>query len=837
MPPGKPLISRAELERDGMVYFDGVFSEDADEDLSVSLPAHVESYRQALLDFSVLGPDCSQSFTPGSFVAPDTQHNFAAFLPMTKDELRRMDHCADLSKRARDLDTAYASDHEWQNFLGDIFKEYKSVFPSSRGQRALFDQFSLEKNILWDDTKQYAKKCPKPNFTYGYPIVRDIPIALRSAEPVTNFSLEVLGDLRSAGLISSPVRSLHEWTKDKLNFLSPEELVCFPWAVVEQSRGIFSTSENCARVANAALTALRLNQELSKWATCSDDSVPPVVAFTCIAPDIKVWLTYLDIKDNFCSGYKMVCIWKHSLCQDRGVLETCTIVENMLLWSSRVWKPKISGYISRIRQSKPALFSPGHVPKPTILSLRKSLFEPSAKSTQAKPTSPIFVFVAQRPSSLKAGTPDSASYTSMFTPSEQHLSITKGNDQDPGAGKSPPTKLIANTAEGSTKDERRRRKPVSRLPKVKYDETRGSGQKDENDTQRSARADPATVTIPTTEAHTKHNIVGNVHRSGLESAEALEKLSERINSLDLDKSVQTAVGIQSTGKDISSQANDVTIGGTDKESQENPAEGLQATTLETPSRTTSAIDNSDTALSSDSQSKHGDENIGKDLHPLTERSEHHRSHQLHSVLSNDDNSLSAGSPKIDVPRGREDLPKHSEGFRDSPDEPEPIIGTCPHFGAMVAESLQLLCGDELLRLKAVSEIILELQGLELLDVTWSVLELWVAQHANVPSPCGALDNIIRELNGALGSPDTIITPEQMWASEPGTWENIDKALQSILKSREAALRNILKLAIECMDLLESLELCNILKLGELSCSELKRMDQEIIDNILASVAP
>ncbi|EQL34773.1 hypothetical protein BDFG_03471 [Blastomyces dermatitidis ATCC 26199] len=841
MPPDKPLISRAELERDGMVYFEGVFSEDANGDVSLSLPAHVESYRQALLDFSSLGPDRSKPFTPGRFPAPPIQHNPAPLLSMTEDGRRRIDHCAGLSKRARDLAPPYTPDYKWQSLLEEIFKEYKSRFPSGRDQQALFDQFSLEKNILWDDTKKYAEKCPKPNFTYGYPIIRDVPIALRSAEPVTNFSFEVLGDLRSAGLISSPVGSLHGWTKDKFTFLSPDKFICFPWAVVEQCRGLFPFEENYAHAANAALVALRLNEELSKFATGSYDSIPPVVAFTCVGSEIRVWLAYSEIKDNLCHAHRMVCIWQHSLSQDRGVLETCVIVENMLLWSSRVWKPKISGYISQIRQCNPALFFPGYSPKPTILSSRINSFEPSVKSTQPKPAEPMFVFGAQRPSSSKANNPDPASCTSIFTSGEQHLSAPKGNDQDPGPGKSPPANLIANTAGGSTKDERRGRKPVVRLPKVKYDETRGSEQKQGNDMQRASRADPATDTIITTEECTTHNTLGNAHSLGLdsvpESAVALEILSERINSLDLDKSVQTAVGIQSTGKGKSSHASNVTEGDTDKESRENPAGGPQAANLEKPSRTTSAIGNSSTAVNSDSRSKQGARTIEKDLNPLTERSENDRPHQPNSALSNDGNSLSAGSSKQDVREGREDFPEYSERFQDSPDEPELMIGPCPHYGAMVAESLQLLLGDELLRLEAVSKIILELQGHELLDVSWSVLELWVAQHANVPSPCATLDKIIQELNDALGSPDTIVTPEQMWASEPGTWKNIDKALQSILKSSEGTLRNILEWAIESMDLLEGLELCNILKLGELSCLELKRMDQEIIDIMLDSVAP
>lgn len=159
-----------------------------------------------------------------------------------------------------------------------------------------------EENILWDDQKRSTEDYPKPDFTYGYTINNDIPVSLRSTEIVTNFSLEVLGDLRSAGLISSPIRGLREWAKDKATSLSQDQLICFPFAVVElRPCGISFLSENesCySQAANGALAALRLNEKLCNWATASYDSVPPVVAFTCVGEEIRVWLAFSEVKDN-----------------------------------------------------------------------------------------------------------------------------------------------------------------------------------------------------------------------------------------------------------------------------------------------------------------------------------------------------------------------------------------------------------------------------------------------------------------------------------------------------------------------------------------------------------
>lgn len=549
----------------------------------------------------------------------------------------------------------------------------------------------------------------------------------------------------------------------------------------------------------------------------------------------------------------MVCIWESSLCLGWGVIATCAIVKNMLLWASRVWKPKISGYISRIQQNKPSFSLDSHVTKPTMLASSAKAFCFSANNTQ--PTFPprpgvtnlpVFGFGVQHPPAPKANDQGLASKTSIFEFGAQRPSGPKGNDEGPASEHIPSPNIFTNKAEGIMKGERQkgyrafRHARIPRLPKANYVEVRESKQKQENNKPRLSHASHVADLKNKKEVQTTNKIGEKAHRLGCDTSaeytEALEKLNKHINSLDLNEGMQTtSSGIKLPPKETSCGASDAMADGTSRDSRDSPqGRPSQEINLENLLRKTLLIDNSDTVADSGGgleglSSKHDDGTIEKDFKPPGDGNEHDTSHPFNSEVENDNNFSFTGPSKLEA---HEEQETHPEDFQGSPDEPDCMIGTCPHYGRMVAEALQLLWGDELLQLEAVSKIVIEVQGLELLDMTWSVLELWVAQHINVPSPCEALEKIIQELNGVLESSHVIITPEQMWTSEPGTWKNIDKALQSILQSDEAKLKNILVWAVECMDLLESLELCEILKLGGLSCLELKRMDREIIDLML-----
>lgn len=75
------------------------------------------------------------------------------------------------------------------------------------------------------------------------------------------------------------------------------DLVCFPFAVVELKHSYIGSSQEtfCScQAANAASFALGMLEKLYSLAEqhSTNAHVPPVVAFTCIGPQIRLWMVY-----------------------------------------------------------------------------------------------------------------------------------------------------------------------------------------------------------------------------------------------------------------------------------------------------------------------------------------------------------------------------------------------------------------------------------------------------------------------------------------------------------------------------------------------------------------
>jgi hypothetical protein len=79
--------------------------------------------------------------------------------------------------------------------------------------------------------------------------------------------------------------------------MSNDHLVCFPFAVVELKHQFVggSREQQCfCQAANAVSVALNMLENLYSIADQQQNShhVPPVVAFTCIGPKIRLWIAY-----------------------------------------------------------------------------------------------------------------------------------------------------------------------------------------------------------------------------------------------------------------------------------------------------------------------------------------------------------------------------------------------------------------------------------------------------------------------------------------------------------------------------------------------------------------
>jgi hypothetical protein len=155
----------------------------------------------------------------------------------------------------------------------------------------------------WDQLNQFPKGRiqPKPDLTFAFPIRKgtaELAKGLEKAESVQCFSLQVLGKLRSKGIISAPTTALCQfWNSPKGTRLSTAEYTCFPWAIVEIDNEIgldSHSAERCyCKAANAAAAALTLQVHLIENSLGRPETnVPPVVVFTCIGPVVEVWLAY-----------------------------------------------------------------------------------------------------------------------------------------------------------------------------------------------------------------------------------------------------------------------------------------------------------------------------------------------------------------------------------------------------------------------------------------------------------------------------------------------------------------------------------------------------------------
>lgn len=80
--------------------------------------------------------------------------------------------------------------------------------------------------------------------------------------------------------------------------LLKRHLMGFPWAVVEVKPDDVpnATEQFCFRqAANASAAAVRMYKRLVDYCKgLTSEHIPPVVAYTCVGPKVKVWLTYFD---------------------------------------------------------------------------------------------------------------------------------------------------------------------------------------------------------------------------------------------------------------------------------------------------------------------------------------------------------------------------------------------------------------------------------------------------------------------------------------------------------------------------------------------------------------
>lgn len=167
--------------------------------------------------------------------------------------------------------------------------------------------FYRARDVRWNEAGSFEEgssggkdlKDPKPDLTYAFPILSSPCTDFAAQETLgTTFSLDVLQKLRKDDhLISAPTTGLKNRSYgSSRKGLNKSDLMCFPWAVVEnkQPRVEKSEVEKCyCQAANGSAIALRMLGRLFRKATgCVPADLPPIIAITCVGPELRVWLTY-----------------------------------------------------------------------------------------------------------------------------------------------------------------------------------------------------------------------------------------------------------------------------------------------------------------------------------------------------------------------------------------------------------------------------------------------------------------------------------------------------------------------------------------------------------------
>ncbi|EEH38816.2 hypothetical protein PAAG_08543 [Paracoccidioides lutzii Pb01] len=196
MPAGKPSINKDHLESNGITYDESVPTHDDGGHAGSTLPTHVRNrFEQAAQTYLATGRDRNDN---NSFRPPESAYmnDFDTPSVLAEDLQLQMNHGVNVAKKIQHGVEMCATDIEWQFMLQKVFRCYEDLNALAEQHWDLLDQFSLQKNILWDDTENRVDnrlaKLLKPDFSYGYTIYEDISSSLQSTELVTNFSLQSL---------------------------------------------------------------------------------------------------------------------------------------------------------------------------------------------------------------------------------------------------------------------------------------------------------------------------------------------------------------------------------------------------------------------------------------------------------------------------------------------------------------------------------------------------------------------------------------------------------------------------------------------------------------------
>ncbi|KAF2260333.1 hypothetical protein CC78DRAFT_620289 [Lojkania enalia] len=390
----RPALTRNILKQHNIIYEESIVD-------NPQLPNHVRPVQEALIDFShtklpnnwkkMFGA-VSELYDHRTGEILDVEHEFSIRPPkdawLEKDEVEKTEgpsreegweHLQALASDA--VKIAYESrslrsesEAEWVDFMRrHFFKRFQ------KRRQTILDEYSLEENVSWTASNESFKHAnfnpsvrqrsgPRPDLTYGFQAheITTADLGFRAMPLFRSLYFGVLQRLytRQDPILSTVTMELSTWkpisATDKE--LPEAHKLCFPWAIVEvnHAQDWVSEEEYCyCQLANATACAYNMQEKLIQ---AVDDSglVDPIIGFTCIGPEVRLWLTFRDqsAPQNSQSCLKMVSIWATSLDYAWGVLALRTIIKNMLKWATRILKGKLTQYIDWVYRAPNAVSFP-----------------------------------------------------------------------------------------------------------------------------------------------------------------------------------------------------------------------------------------------------------------------------------------------------------------------------------------------------------------------------------------------------------------------------------------------------------------------------------------------
>lgn len=250
----------------------------------------------------------------------------------------------DMAKKLGPID----SEHKWNGLMsGFVFQDINNQASDhgipmtdllSWGSSELFTNAMPIRGRLEDNNAHQ----PKPDFWFG--------LGLYDDEQLSRLKGFELADNNIQYFAQKSLKETSRHLDDTFVYqpVKSKENAAFPWMVGELKPEDGNEDICLRQAANASHTCAVLCEQLARLA--ATDGLP-IVAFTSIGPQAKVFITYnFGTAEDQC--YRMSCIWSGHIRNLLHAIQLRCIVDRLLFWALRFFKPWVAYCLERWHERK-----------------------------------------------------------------------------------------------------------------------------------------------------------------------------------------------------------------------------------------------------------------------------------------------------------------------------------------------------------------------------------------------------------------------------------------------------------------------------------------------------